>query len=257
MKGLVKHIKETLEQAGFLNHPNTTVLATSDDADDKLWSVLEDCSSSYGDGWMYVGVKYNKHNEPYDERHNIEGNEKDIVDLVGELINNCYEYRLSVFNEHKHSEPDFVLDIITADNVYYVVKISPDPDYSEDGDFDESQKPVKRNKRINEVREKFDPATEPAKAHWEKAIAAFKKAAKNGDVYVGEDGLGVRYKIGRDSTRWIILDYGKERLRDDECYVQHSRQLTRREMQTIISNLKRAGKQDYHLESWYDYFYGF
>ncbi len=92
------------------------------------------------------------------------------------------------------------------------------------------------------------------KDQWEDEIKIFMDGINTGDfIEFGENSIGVEWRQGTNSNdpRFIVFDYGDNRLRDDHFYVQHSRPLTDDELKDIRDVMVRMGmieKSEFDME---------
>lgn len=86
-----------------------------------------------------------------------------------------------------------------------------------------------------------------AKDQWEDEIKIFMNGLKSGDfIEFGEKSIGVEWRQGSNSNdpRFIVFEFGDNRLRDDHFSMQHSRSLTDDELKDIRDVMVRMGMVD-------------
>lgn len=81
-----------------------------------------------------------------------------------------------------------------------------------------------------------------SREQWEDEIAIFFRGLNNGDfVELGDKSIGVEWGHNDKDPRFIVFEYGDNRLRDDHFYMQHSRRLTDNELKDIRDILSAYG----------------
>lgn len=88
--------------------------------------------------------------------------------------------------------------------------------------------------------------------HWNNMIRLFLRRLKEGKGEIGDRCVYVNCADAREIrdgySREVIYSFNSNRLRDDDCYVQHSRPLTQRELNRlydILENVYNVNMDEY------------
>lgn len=90
------------------------------------------------------------------------------------------------------------------------------------------------------------------KKQWEEETKHFFKGIKNGNYLVLDDCIAVRYGGYENDPRYICYEFGETRLRDDHFCVQHSPQLSTRQLRDIVTFCERHGIDVTQWEIYYE-----
>ena len=74
------------------------------------------------------------------------------------------------------------------------------------------------------------------KSQWESEIKMFLKAIENGTAEIWNNCIAVEYAgySNENDPRYIVYEFGADKLRDDHFCAQHSRRLTNKELSAIL-----------------------
>lgn len=81
------------------------------------------------------------------------------------------------------------------------------------------------------------------KKQWESEIRKFLRGLENGNYIQTENNLAVLYSHENEDTdpRYIVYEFGANKLRDDHFCSQHSRVLKKSEMKKIFAKCEQLG----------------